>query len=97
VERQVPHLARRLVGSADELIEHSEILLVTRSGETLARRAAELGRSPLMVDLSTGAAGTPGFCSTTEAGAGPELLVRAGQWPGDDVGSRKVESVQAAV
>src|SRR5262245_13337280 len=51
IEKRIPHLSSRLVRTLDELIEHSEILLLTRDEDRLLQRAGELGRKPLVVDL----------------------------------------------
>jgi GDP-mannose 6-dehydrogenase len=51
IEKRIPHLSSRLVSTLDELIEHSEILLLTRDVDGLTERAAKLGRRPLVVDL----------------------------------------------
>lgn len=51
IEKRIPHLSSRLVSTVDELIEHSEILLITRDGEGLMARASKLGKRPLVVDL----------------------------------------------
>ena len=51
IEKRIPHLSSRLVSTLDELIEHSEILLITRDGDALMERAAKLGKRPLVVDL----------------------------------------------
>lgn len=51
IEKRIPHLSSRLVSTVDELIEHSEILLITREGDGLMERAAKLGKKPLMIDL----------------------------------------------
>jgi GDP-mannose 6-dehydrogenase len=52
IEKRIPHLSSRLVGSLDELIEHSEILLITRDGDAVVQRAALLAKRPLVIDLS---------------------------------------------
>jgi GDP-mannose 6-dehydrogenase len=52
IEKRIPHLSSRLVGTLDDLIEHSEILLLTRDGETVMARAAALNKRPLIIDLS---------------------------------------------
>jgi GDP-mannose 6-dehydrogenase len=52
IEKRIPHLSSRLVGTLDELIEHSEILLLARDGEAVMERAATLGRRPMIIDLS---------------------------------------------
>ena len=51
IESRIPHLSSRLVATLDELVEHSEILLLTRNGEELVQRVAELGKRPTLVDL----------------------------------------------
>jgi GDP-mannose 6-dehydrogenase len=51
IDKRIPHLSSRLVSTLDELIEHSEILLLTRDGDGLLERAAKLRRRPLVVDL----------------------------------------------
>jgi len=51
IEKRIPHLSSRLVSSVDELIEHSEILLITRDNDALIERAAKLGKRPLVIDL----------------------------------------------
>ncbi|MBI1177037.1 nucleotide sugar dehydrogenase [bacterium] len=51
IEKHIPHLANRMVSTLDELIEHSEILLVTRDGDVISERAADLGRKPTIIDL----------------------------------------------
>ena len=33
INKRIPHLSSRLVSTLDELIEHSEILLITRDGD----------------------------------------------------------------
>src|SRR5207247_8316995 len=38
IERHIPHLSSRIVHTLDELIEHSEILLITRDGDRLLDR-----------------------------------------------------------
>ncbi|HTD67208.1 MAG TPA: UDP binding domain-containing protein, partial [Candidatus Limnocylindria bacterium] len=51
IESRIPHLSSRLVPTLDELIEHSDILLLTRNGEELVERISELGKRPTLVDL----------------------------------------------
>jgi GDP-mannose 6-dehydrogenase len=51
IEKHIPHLASRMVSTLDELIEHSEVLLVTRDGETVKERAVHLDKKPLVIDL----------------------------------------------
>jgi GDP-mannose 6-dehydrogenase len=52
IEKRIPHLSSRLVHSLDDLIAHSEILLIARDGEAVLERAAKLGKRPLVIDLS---------------------------------------------
>jgi GDP-mannose 6-dehydrogenase len=52
IEKRIPHLSSRLVGSLDELIAHSEILLLARDGEALMERVAKLEKRPLVIDLT---------------------------------------------
>ena len=51
IERHIPHLSSRIVHSIDDLIEHSEILLITRDGDHLLDRIVALGKRPTVVDL----------------------------------------------
>ncbi|HMJ89667.1 MAG TPA: nucleotide sugar dehydrogenase, partial [Candidatus Acidoferrum sp.] len=51
IESRIPHLSSRLVATLDELVEHSEILLLTRNGEELVQRITELGKKPTLIDL----------------------------------------------
>jgi GDP-mannose 6-dehydrogenase len=52
IEKRIPHLSSRLVSTLDELVEQSEIILVTRDGDAVTDRAAKLGKRPLVIDLS---------------------------------------------
>jgi GDP-mannose 6-dehydrogenase len=52
IEKRIPHLSSRMVATLDELIEHSEIILITRDGNAVAERAAQLGKRPQIIDLS---------------------------------------------
>jgi UDP-N-acetyl-D-mannosaminuronate dehydrogenase len=51
IERHIPHLSSRIVHTLDELIEHSEVLLITRDGEKLLDRLAAVEKRPGIVDL----------------------------------------------
>jgi GDP-mannose 6-dehydrogenase len=51
IEQHIPHLSSRLAHSLDDLIGHSEVQVITRDGEQLLERVAELGKRPLVVDL----------------------------------------------
>lgn len=52
IEEHIPHLSSRLVSSMDKLLEHSELLVLTRDDDALMSRAAQLGVSPIVVDLT---------------------------------------------
>jgi GDP-mannose 6-dehydrogenase len=52
IEKHIPHLASRMVSTLDELIQHSEILLLTRDGDGIADRVAKLGRHTIIIDLN---------------------------------------------
>jgi GDP-mannose 6-dehydrogenase len=52
IEKRIPHLYSRLAGSLDELIAHSEILLITRDGDAVMDRVCKLEKRPLVIDLS---------------------------------------------
>lgn len=52
IEKRIPHLSSRLVANLDELISHSEILLIARDGDTVKDRVAKLEKHPLVIDLS---------------------------------------------
>jgi len=51
IERHIPHLSSRIVHSLDELVEHAEVLLITRDGEQLLERVVAKGKRPTIVDL----------------------------------------------
>src|SRR5262245_56652995 len=51
IEKRIPHLSSRLVGSVDDLIAHAEVLLLTRDNDASMERAAKLGKRPLIIDL----------------------------------------------
>ncbi len=51
IRHHIPHLSSRLVKDMDELIAHSEVLLLTRDDEELFDRIAALEKPPLVVDL----------------------------------------------
>jgi GDP-mannose 6-dehydrogenase len=52
VEQHLPHLSGRLVADADELLEHAEVLVLTRDEDDLRTRVAQMFRPPLVVDLT---------------------------------------------
>jgi GDP-mannose 6-dehydrogenase len=52
VENHIPHLASRLVSTSSELLEHSEVVLLTRSHGELVTEAAQMAHPPLFVDLA---------------------------------------------
>jgi nucleotide sugar dehydrogenase len=51
IEKHIPHLSSRLVPTIDELIEHSDILLLTRNGEEVVQRITELDKRLILIDL----------------------------------------------
>ncbi len=51
IQRHIPHLSKRMVHSLDELVEHAEVLLITREDDQLLNRVVELERRPVIVDL----------------------------------------------
>ena len=51
IQRHIPHLSSRLVRNAEELVEHSEVLLLTRDDERLQEAVTESGKQPIIVDL----------------------------------------------
>ena len=51
IQKHIPHLSSRMVHSIDELIEHSEILVIAREDEHLVERLVQLGKRPTIVDL----------------------------------------------
>jgi GDP-mannose 6-dehydrogenase len=51
IQRHIPHLSSRLVRNAEELVEHSEVLLITRDDDRLQEAVTESGKKPIIVDL----------------------------------------------
>ena len=51
INQHIPHLSSRMVRSHDELIEHSDVLLITRDGDRLMDRIVALDKHPTIVDL----------------------------------------------
>lgn len=51
IERHIPHLSRRLVHSLDELIDHADVLVITRDGDQLLDRIVQQDKRPVVVDL----------------------------------------------
>jgi len=51
IERHIPHLSSRIVHTLDELIEHAEVLLITRDAEKLVDGLVAHGKRPSLVDL----------------------------------------------
>ncbi len=82
IEKRIPHLSSRLVSTIDELIEHSEIVLITRDDETLLARAAQLGKRLLVIDLRgrsvPGRKGAPLEVGETRPGNGALKVKSAG-------------------
>jgi GDP-mannose 6-dehydrogenase len=59
IEQHIPHLASRLVSTPEELLGHSEVVLLTRAHSPLVERAGEMARPPVMVDLQRPAFDVP--------------------------------------
>jgi GDP-mannose 6-dehydrogenase len=51
MEKHIPHLSSRIVPTLDELVQHADILLITRDAEQLLDRVVALGKRPSIVDL----------------------------------------------
>ena len=51
IERHIPHLSSRIVHTLDDLIQHSDVLLITRDSDQLLDRVVALGKRPAIVDL----------------------------------------------
>jgi GDP-mannose 6-dehydrogenase len=51
IQARIPHLSSRLVNTLDDLLEHAEILLLTRDGEGVVARIGDSGKRPVLVDL----------------------------------------------
>ena len=51
IERHIPHLSSRIVHSLDDLVQHADVLLITRDGDQLLDRVVALGKRPTIVDL----------------------------------------------
>ena len=51
IQRHIPHLSCRLVHNTEELIEHSEVLVITRDDDRLLEGILESGKRPIIVDL----------------------------------------------
>jgi GDP-mannose 6-dehydrogenase len=51
MEKHIPHLSSRIVPTLDNLVEHADILLITRDAEQLLDRVVALGKRPAIVDL----------------------------------------------
>lgn len=51
LERHIPHLSSRLVEDIDDLIDHAEVLLLTRDAEGVVDKVVAAGRRPLLIDL----------------------------------------------
>src|SRR3972149_4088866 len=52
IEQHIPHLASRLVSSATELVDHSEVIVVTRSNGEITKAVQRSRNLPLVLDLS---------------------------------------------
>ncbi|HWN97436.1 MAG TPA: nucleotide sugar dehydrogenase [Methylomirabilota bacterium] len=51
IESRIPHLSSRLVATLEELVEHSDILLLTRNGDELVQRVNDSAKRTTIIDL----------------------------------------------
>jgi GDP-mannose 6-dehydrogenase len=51
IQKHIPHLSSRMVHSIDELVEHSDILVIARDDDHLVDRLAQAAKRPTIVDL----------------------------------------------
>jgi GDP-mannose 6-dehydrogenase len=51
IQRHIPHLSSRLVRNPAELVEHSEVLVITRDDDSLREAIIESGKRPIIIDL----------------------------------------------
>jgi GDP-mannose 6-dehydrogenase len=52
IDHHIPHLADRLVGTTEELLEHAEALVLTRDENDLFNAAKQMSEPPLVIDLT---------------------------------------------
>jgi GDP-mannose 6-dehydrogenase len=65
IEEHIPHLADRLVGTTDELLDHSEAIVLTRGSEELLAAAHVRPDAPQIIDLTL--AGRDSLTATQES------------------------------
>ncbi len=51
IQQHIPHLSKRMVHSVDELVDHAEVLVLTRDDDQLLNRVVELERRVVVLDL----------------------------------------------
>lgn len=51
VQQHIPHLSQRLVRSVEQLIEHAEVVLLTREAGQLLDAIVDMNRRPTIIDL----------------------------------------------
>ena len=51
IQRHIPHLSSRMVPNLEALLEHSEVLVITRDDDRLLEGIIESGKRPVIVDL----------------------------------------------
>jgi len=51
IRRHIPHLSKRRVHRIDELVQHAEVLVITRDDDQLLNRLVQLEKRPILVDL----------------------------------------------
>lgn len=110
IESRIPHLSSRLVATLEELAEHADILLLTRDGEALIQRIAEMGKRATIIDLrgptkavkdllrASRQTRTQGVLPYTSAPTTPSpvMLPRSGRANGNGMGNGRAKELTKA-
>ncbi len=51
IEREIPHLSRLMCGTAQELVERSEVIVVTHRDESFRQALRQTRRGQVVIDL----------------------------------------------
>jgi len=51
IQQHIPHLSKRMVHRVEELVDHAEVLLMTRDDDELLERVVQKEKRPIVVDL----------------------------------------------
>jgi len=51
IQQHIPHLSKRMVHRVEELVDHAEVLLMTRDDDQLLERVVQKEKRPIVVDL----------------------------------------------